>query len=129
MYGAVLPSTALSVTVCSQSAPCNLTFGPRKDVFKNLPGGQRLLRPELHESSFVRGTQPGWSGPRPSVRSLLRSTWLLRVAPFLLVRAYNSFTMKCDADICKGLFTDVVPSGGTTIFQEIGERVKRGWRA
>ena len=83
----------------------------------------------------------------------------MRVAPFLLVRASrfllsghllwfrgsivpsqfhgcaasgfhdNSFIMKCDADICKGLFTDVVPSGGTTIFQEIGERVKRGWRA
>ena len=27
-----------------------------------------------------------------------------------------SFIMKCDADICKDMFTEVVLSGGTTIF-------------
>ena len=55
--------------VCSQSAPCNLTVFPQKDVFNNLPVRQRFWRPELYVPSFVRGTQPGW---RTSSRTSMR---------------------------------------------------------
>ena len=40
--------------------------------FNNLPRGQRLWRPELLTASFVRGTQPAWSGLCVRVRSLLK---------------------------------------------------------
>ena len=67
--------------VCSQSAPCNLTFFLLKDVFNNLPVGQRLWRPELYVPSFVRGTQPGWrrTSSRPSMRGLFMACSLSRV--------------------------------------------------
>ena len=70
--------------VFSQSAPCNLMFFPPKDLFEDLPRGQRLWWPELHVSSFIRGKQPGWSGSRPSVRSLLRVA-----TPLLTPRSFS----------------------------------------
>ena len=71
--------------VCSQSAPYNLMFFSQKMSLIICPVRQRLWLPVSLVASFVRRTQPGWSGSRPSVRRLLRSMWLLRVATWVLL--------------------------------------------
>ena len=50
--------------------------------------------------SFVRSTQPGWSGSRPSVRRLLKSMWLLQVATvvLLLVGQVHALRRLCTND-------------------------------
>ena len=61
------------------------------------PFGQRLLRQELHESSYVRRTQTGpdmellayflggWISSRPTMRSLLRSVASVPGGEYVLV--------------------------------------------
>ena len=73
--------------VLSFSLPCVLHCSQKMSSMI-CPVGQRLWRPELHKSSFVRGTQPGWSGSLPSMRRLLRCLSPLRVAtPWSILRS------------------------------------------
>ena len=60
------------------------------------PVGQRLWRPVLLVASFVRGTQPGWSSPGPSITSLLKKLRFLKLAsvpPFLCMRPTEEYVV------------------------------------
>ena len=56
--------------------------------------------------------------------ALFQPTFLGMECPGVHETTYNSI-MKCDVDIRKDLYANIVLSGGTTMFQGIGERMTK----
>ena len=76
---AFIDALLLLCVVCAQSAPCNLTFFPIKDVFKNLPTGHwnpETLEPRVKHRDI--GTSGHWnpSGQRPWWPELIMSSFV-----------------------------------------------------